>query len=62
MRHMAQRIARSGIVRTHRKVYAAVAGLHKWQQTASPKPVFARLEGDYVTAQPDTALAHTVVV
>lgn len=37
-------------------------GLHKWQQTASPKPVFARLEGDYVTAQPDTALAHTVVV
>ena len=43
-------------------MYAAVAGLHKGQQTASPKPVFARLEGEYVTAQPDVALADTVVV
>ncbi|DBA97107.1 TPA: hypothetical protein ACH3X1_014878 [Trebouxia sp. C0004] len=34
-------------------------GLQKGQQTASPKPVFARLEGDYVTAQPDAALAET---
>lgn len=42
-------------------VCAAVAGLCKGQQTASPKPVFARLEGDYVTAQPDAALAESVV-
>ncbi len=38
-------------------MYAAVC--RPAQGTASPKPVFARLEGDYVTAQPDAALAET---
>ena len=60
MLHVAQRVAESGIRRASARFM--LAGLHKGQQTASPKPVFARLEGDYVTAQPDAALAETVVV
>ena len=35
-----------------------LAGLHKGQTTAQPKPVFARLEGDYVTSTPDAAKAQ----
>ena len=34
------------------------AGLHKGQKTAQPKPVFARLEGDFVTSSPDAANAQ----
>ena len=33
--------------------YVHHAGLQAGQATASPKPIFARLEGDFVTTVPD---------
>lgn len=39
-----------------------LAGLHQGQTTAQPKPVFARLEGDFVTSSPDAAKAQSIKV
>lgn len=62
MPHVMKCVAEGGVKHAPARCMLLFAGLHKGQQTASPKPVFARLEGDYVTAQPDAALAGTAVV